>query len=309
MRSALRAIEPAVSADERAIARTVIYASLFDYPVTLRQLRAALIESAQTEAEVLALYERSAWIRSIVAYERGFFFPVGRRELIAVRSARETFSLHFLERHRTVLKLVGLLPFVRMVAISGSLAHFNLDGSGDLDLFVITRGRRVWTVTLAIVLLAKLLRCRKTVCANYVVADTRLEVAQRDLFTANQIVHLKPIVGEDLLEAFVAANAFVTEYYPNYTAPPPLTPYGPGRLQPLKRIAEWLLAGPSLLVEPLSRRAYSWHLRRCSGSWQSPHQVSLEVDCVKLHTRSHRAPVLARFDAAVAEALGWDAAR
>jgi len=29
-----------------------------------------------------------------------------------------------------------------MVALSGSVAHLNLEGSGDLDLFIVTRGRR-----------------------------------------------------------------------------------------------------------------------------------------------------------------------
>jgi len=37
-----------LSGDELAIARSVIYASLFDYPLTLAQLRQTLIESVQT---------------------------------------------------------------------------------------------------------------------------------------------------------------------------------------------------------------------------------------------------------------------
>ena len=37
-----------LSANELAVARSVLYASLFDYPLTLAQLRQTLIESAQT---------------------------------------------------------------------------------------------------------------------------------------------------------------------------------------------------------------------------------------------------------------------
>src|SRR6185503_8136989 len=48
-----------MSADELAIARSVVYASLFDYPLTLAQLRQTLIESSQTPSEILALYARS----------------------------------------------------------------------------------------------------------------------------------------------------------------------------------------------------------------------------------------------------------
>jgi hypothetical protein len=42
--------------NEIAIARSVIYASLFDYPLTLDQLHHALLESDQSPSEILATY-------------------------------------------------------------------------------------------------------------------------------------------------------------------------------------------------------------------------------------------------------------
>src|SRR4029453_12293027 len=50
---------------ELAIARSVIYASLFDYPLTLAQLHHTLIESDQTEQEILAVYDGSARLQGI----------------------------------------------------------------------------------------------------------------------------------------------------------------------------------------------------------------------------------------------------
>ena len=41
---------------ERAIAESVLYASLFDYPLTLAELRQTLVESAQTPSEILTTY-------------------------------------------------------------------------------------------------------------------------------------------------------------------------------------------------------------------------------------------------------------
>ena len=196
----------ALDAEALAIARSVLYAALFDYPLTLAQLRQALIESAQTPTEILGAYNRSAPLQSVVDYRDGFFFPRDRQELVDERRRREARSRAFLRRHRTLLTLVSSLPYVRMVALSGSIAHLNLEGDGDLDLFIVTRGRRVWSVTVAVVVLAKLLRRRRTVCANFVVADSHLALEQTDLFTASQIVHLRPIVGRDVFQQFVAAN-------------------------------------------------------------------------------------------------------
>lgn len=311
MRAAVRAVVPVPDLRAEAIARTVVYASLFEYPLTLAQLRESLLESIQTEADVLATYRGSRWLREHVWFEEGMFFPAGRRDLIAMRRRRERFSVAFVERHRRILQLICALPFVRLVAISGSLAHLNLEDGGDLDLFVITRGRRVWSVTVAIVLLAKLLRCRRTVCANFVVADTSLAVPQQDLFAANQIIHLKPIAGADAFCEFVAANPFVTDYYPNFTPRTDIAfPFAVARKAPrARRVVEWLLGGPSHVMEAICRRAYQSYLRRRSHAWRSPRQVTLDRNCVKLHTQSHRDPVLASFDAAVNETFGCDFAR
>jgi len=296
---------------EAAIARTVAYASLFDYPVTLEQLRHTLIESEQTSQDIRVTYASSPALQVAIERRDGFFFPRGRYDLVAERRRRETQSRAFLEDHRRLLEIVCALPFVRMVALSGSIAHLNLDGTGDLDLFIVTRSGRVWLIAVAVVLLAKLMRRRRTLCANFIVSDSRLELEQKDLFTASQIIHLKPLVGEQMLDELAAANAFVASYYPNArSARPSAFPFRL-RTRPhrVKRILEAVLAWPSSIAESVCRRAYRRYLLRRAATWQSPDQVRLEYDCLKLHTHSHRRPVLERFDAAVKQMLRHDEAR
>jgi hypothetical protein len=143
-------------------------------------------------------------------------------------------------------------------------------------------------------------------CTNFVMSDTHLAIEQRDLFTANQILHLKPMIGAELLEGFVAANPFVRRFYPNRQPPsPPAQPLAPGAgIARIKRALEIVLALPSPALEWICRRVYAWHLRRRSTAWSSPDQVSLRADSLKLHTRSHRQSVLARFDERMEAALG-----
>lgn len=290
-----------MTAAESAIARSVLFASLFDYPLTLAQLRQTLIESAQTPSEIQALYMRSDALRATIEHRQGFFFPRDRRDLICERRRREARSRIFLDRHHRLLSVICALPYVEMVALSGSIAHLNLEGSGDLDLFIVTKGRHVWSVTVAVVLIAKLMRRRKTTCANFVLADSALSLDQQDLFSASQIIHLKPLVGDDTYRRFVAANPFVSRFYPNFRVAPKT-----GRqngwnqvVGGVKKLIETALAAPSMLVESLCRRAYRWYLTRRSSTWDSPDQVRLDTDCLKLHTRSHRQSVLSRFDDAV----------
>jgi hypothetical protein len=290
---------------ELAIARTVVYAGLFDYPLTLAQLHQTLIESDQSPPEILAVYDGSEALHAIVDYRDGFFFPSGRANLIAERRRREARGRRFLQQHERMLRLLCAVPFTRLVALSGSIAHLNLEADGDLDLFVITRGRRVWTVTVALLVVAKLLRRRRVVCANFVLADSHLRLEQDDLFTANQVLHLKPLIGESLLTTFVSANPFVKRFYPNADVRPPrlaLVASERPAMRTVKRVLEGLLWLPSPLIERACRHLYGWHLHRRARSWRSPDQVRLQSDYLKLHTRSHRHSVLERFDQAMDDA-------
>jgi hypothetical protein len=291
---------------ELAIARTVIYASVFDYPLTVEQLHRTLVESDQSAAEILAVYDGSEMLQHMIDYRDGYFFPSGRADLVAERAQREARSHAFLERHELILQLIAAIPYTRLVALSGSVAHLNLEPNGDLDLFVITKGQRVWTVTVALLLLAKLLHRRRAVCANFIVADSHLALEQQDLFTANQVIHLRPLIGGDTLAAFFAANPFVKRIYPNAAAT--LPPFSGERassraLGSIKSALEVVLRLPSPLIGAICRWLYAGHLRRRAASWQSPEQVRMQSDYLKLHTQSHRERVMQRFDAAFALAI------
>jgi hypothetical protein len=289
-----------------AIAKTVLYASLFDYPLTLDQVHDTLLGDALSREQIFSTLAASPELRSIVEHQDGFFFPAGRRDLIAERARREARSRQFLRRHDRLLRVLCALPFTRMVALSGSIAHLNLEESGDLDLFIVTRGRAVWTVAFAIVLLTRLLGVRRVVCANFVMSDEHLGLEQQDLFTANQVIHLKPLVGEQVFDGFLAANAFVHRFYPNRTRPTDRNAFAftqhPATVR-AKRAAEVALQPLLPAIDAICRRVYSWHLHRRSRSWRSPDQVALRSDYLKLHTQSHRGSVLHRFEDRVDEAL------
>lgn len=286
-----------------AILRSVVYASLFDYPLTLEQLHHSLIGVRANKECVAACWQASDLLQSTVAYRDGLFFPVGRSDLIATRARRERVSRDMLDRDRRILSLIAKMPFVRMVALSGSLAHLNAEGSADLDLFVITAPHRVWSVTLAVLVLSRLFGWRKHLCLNYVVSERAMKIVPEDLFTANQIIHLRPMFGAAVFERFVKANGFVRNHYPNFELPTKPVAVVPVKTR-AKRAFEALLSfGAANIIERLARTVYGRHLERNASTWKSRDEVRLEAECLKLHTSSHRAATMARFDQAMVDAL------
>src|SRR5690349_9039659 len=122
---------PGWSPAEFAILRTVVYASLFEYPLTCAELRRTLIESAQSETDILRTYAGSARLRERIELRDGWFFPRGRSGWIEQRQQRQRHSIAFLHRHRWLLRAICALPFVRLVALSGSVAALNADRRAD----------------------------------------------------------------------------------------------------------------------------------------------------------------------------------
>jgi hypothetical protein len=204
-----------VTTRELAIAGSVIYASLDDYPLTLEELHESLVGSPQTLAEVLSVYEGSEMLQNVIERRDGFFFPAGRGELVDERRRREARSRAFLDRHSLLLRLVCSLPFVRLVALSGRISRLNLEAGGDIDLFIVTRGRHVWSTAAAVRVLARIMSRRCMVRAKVIVDDLHLVLESRDPATAAQLLHLKPLVGARVLRDVFAANPCVAQFYPN----------------------------------------------------------------------------------------------
>ncbi|MCA1583234.1 MAG: hypothetical protein LC791_00185 [Acidobacteria bacterium] len=296
---------PPTHEQQLAVVRAVAYASLFDYPVTAAELCEGLIAVDATEDIVRAWYASSPFLRATIAEVDGYYFPRARVELPFIRRRRHAESRRLLSAYAPALRFVSNLPFVRMVALSGSLAHLNAARGADVDLFVITAPGRVWSVTLTALVAARIFGWRRRLCLNYSVSEKALAVTPADLFTANQIVHLRPLIGLDVYRQFLAANDFVARVYPNFQprGASPLVPDRGGRAG--KPAIEWAL--DCLFVAPLCewvcRVAYGWYLRRQAPRWQSGDQVRIERECLKLHTTSHRAEVMTRFEGEVARML------
>lgn len=295
------------STEEAAVLRAVTYASLFEFPLTPAEVRRSLVHCVLSETELMALYRCSRFLQGRVTYRQGVFVPAGSEAWIAMRATRESQSRALIAAHGRILHVLCAMPFVRLLAVSGSLAHLNASRDGDVDLFVITRGARVWSVTTAIVVIAKLMGCRKTVCANFVVSDTDMVIAPQDEFSANQILHLRTIAGAEAYRKFLEENPFVRDTYRNFDPrekrPWPFTP-SPWAAR-IKRVLEFALTIPSKPIEWTCRIGYGWYLRRKLNGWASPDQVRMTKTQLKLHGNSHRESIRRKFESTCSRAGVW----
>jgi hypothetical protein len=281
------------NAAAEAILRTVTYASLFQAPLSLDRLHRNLMDVALSR-EDLEDALRDPWLRARVEVVRGLVIPRGRREWIELRRDRRAHSRRLLARHRRILAVLGRLPFVRMVAVSGACAHGNATDD-DVDVFLVTREGRAWGVCLVLTVLSRLVGVRRTLCLNYIVDDKALALPERDVFTAAELVGLRLLAGPETYRRLVDVNGWAADLFPNFrerhrTESEGVAPAG-------ARFWERLLdLGPAPLLESVARRVLGARLARkgrgCGGVVLDPHRL-------KLHTLDHRPGLLASFEHAL----------
>jgi hypothetical protein len=202
---------------EDAILRTILYADVFHFPLTLSEIHHFLI--ATTPASLRAVEEtmmRSERLQCLLVCVDGYFMRVGREALAQTRQAREAASQALWGNAVTYGRWLGRLPFVRMVALTGSLAVHNAVDDDDIDYIIVTAEGRVWMTRALAIVVVRLARLRGVLlCPNYVLAESALKQTRHDIFMAHEIAQMIPLYGHDVYIAMRQANVWVADQLPN----------------------------------------------------------------------------------------------
>jgi hypothetical protein len=113
-------------------------------------------------------------------------------------------------------RLLGSLPFVRMVALTGSLAVMNVSKNADFDYLLVTHPGRLWTARAFALLFGRLTRrLGHTICPNLIISENSLVWHQHDLYSARELCQMIPMSGKDVYRKLMKANGWVKEFLPN----------------------------------------------------------------------------------------------
>src|SRR5437762_1380868 len=194
---------------DRAILRTVLYASLFQAPLTVSELHRSLMDVGMDRGEIRGRLSR-AFLRARLELRGEYVYLRGREASVDLHLERKRRTRARLDTQRRLLALIARFPYVRLLALSGACARDNATDAG-VDLFLVVRRGRTWSVFLALAVLALALGRRRALSLNYVVDEAALALPERDLFTAAEIVGLRPLAGASTYLQFVEANAWVAE--------------------------------------------------------------------------------------------------
>lgn len=294
-----------MNAIEAAILRTILYADVFNYPLTLEEIHHYLIHHEPVALEVIQdTLATSPRLHSALIARPPYYLCRERENLIAVRAAREAAADYLWPLALRYGRWLARLPFVRMVALTGALAVRNASNrDDDLDYLLVTHPGRVWIARAFAILLVRYGRLRGVeVCPNYVLAADMLEQARQDTFMAHELAQMVPLYGRATYDAMRCQNTWTAGYLPNArTVLHREAEYRPGAgWRIIKRALELLLSGPPGNL--LERWEYQRKRRRFEAGMQQPHSSArIDTTQVKGHFNDNGHPTLQKYAARLRE--------
>lgn len=275
---------------ERAILEALAYSDIFDYPLTLDELHRYLPVSIAKTAlrnsvpqSLLCDFPQPSGSSTEI-----FYSLPNRSSIVELRLKREVASRPAFRRALSYGRILGLLPFVRMIAMTGSLAMLNLSKNADMDFMLVTVPKRLWIARAFAVTFGRLMRLTgDRICVNLLVSESSLEWPRHDLYSAREMGQMIPIVGPDMYRRLRRANQWTCEFLPNADVAPNLTP---------ENIRETGSLGQRILEAIFSGRFGGWlddavmkfQLRKITRKYGNGAEANFTADVCQGNFHDHR---------------------
>lgn len=201
-----------ISSLECAILETLAYSDIFEHPLTIDELHRFLTISAE-KLDVRECVEKMDGVVS----KHEYYFLADRAEIVDIRNQRRENSHKAYRRALFYGRILGRLPFIRMAALTGSLAMLNLSKNRDMDYMLVAKPGRVWTARAFALLFGRLARLLgDVICPNVIVSENALEWNARNMYTAREFAQMVFVSGADVFCQLCEANVWVNDFLPNF---------------------------------------------------------------------------------------------
>ena len=195
-----------------AVFQTLAYADIFDYPLTASEVYRFLPLRRVSRQEVVRILQDETHFTQL----DGYFTLRGREPIVETRKRREEVAAQMWRKARRYGWIIASLPFVRMVAVTGSLAMNNTDEGRDVDYLIVTAPGRLWTCRALSLLVARFARLEGvSLCPNYLITTNALEFDERSLYVAHELAQMIPLSGMDVYHEMLRRNEWMADYLPN----------------------------------------------------------------------------------------------
>lgn len=242
------------------ILHAVLYANVFQYPMTVRELWKWIPTAERIPKRTVQQSLRQLVRLGVVSFVAPFVVVKKHASYIGMHAERLMYSRKKWTIARRAARFLRLIPTVLFVGVTGSLAMNNAGSDDDIDLCIIAAKGTVWVTRLLSTVCIELVahrrhphatRVKDTVCLNMFLSEHALAMGKdrQDAYIAHELLQMVPLWERKGIERkLLTANTWTKDRYRHaydermtkrvYRIPRKKT--GEAVLRTFERSAEWL---------------------------------------------------------------------
>lgn len=192
----------------QAIKKTLVYAGIFDYPLTDSEIHYWLIEKKTPYKEVKTELEKLKLTQDF------------KKRKIRKKIAKKKWAI----AKKTASRL-SKIPTILSILVTGNLSMDNSSEIDDIDFLIIAQKNTIWTTRFLANLLLDILKIRRhpkdkmfkdKICLNMFLDADHLKIKDQNLYTAHELLQAKPIFNRhNTYQKFIFQNSWTQKYLPN----------------------------------------------------------------------------------------------
>ncbi len=214
------------------ILSTLAFYDVLDFPLKAGEIFDYLLKYGDAGPRLLDIKKEldQLVMERVIGFREGFYFLYDREHLVPLRIKRQKIAQKKWRLMRMAGCCLSFVPCIKAVFASGSLAIRNTNELSDLDVLIVTQGRRIWLGRFLVLGLLSFLGIRRKgtdviapdkVCTSHFVSEDNLKVKIENIYDARTYSNLVPIFVRDIgiIERFKIENKGVLEYLSRWNIP------------------------------------------------------------------------------------------
>jgi hypothetical protein len=211
---------------EKAILKTLAFFDLFGRPLTLEELWKFLYRTKTSKMQVL--FALQALKKKKIIFEKKPYF--------ALISSKNIFNSYLLKRKICqsrwrkvdwVVKVLRLVPFVKNISVTNSLAFRTSNEESDIDILVVSTKNKFWLTRALTVLLLEIIGQNKNkwvkagkFCFGFGFTEDNINLdnlrLKRDIYFTYWLATLTPVYDRKIYKKLIAENSWLSGELPNW---------------------------------------------------------------------------------------------
>ncbi len=199
-------------------------ASKSGYAISLDEISLLLIDKLDP-TEIRKNIENDKQLYELFTIKNDLIVLKGYEKLFAERTSRDQVSKRFLETAKVfVSQVVHHCSHLKLIGVCGSIAYNSAVKSDDIDIFLVSKKKRLWVSIFKIFILARAFSLKAfiegkkvTICLSYAITEEQFEKemkTRRNSLFAREFLSIHVLAGLTYYKKTLEKNTWIKNMFP-----------------------------------------------------------------------------------------------